>query len=78
MRMPQEELQNALRRINELEARKRELGEKLLLARAGKRDTGPAKQKVAKYMVVGDSILRKVVAEHADMKVQCCQAVLTE
>jgi hypothetical protein len=41
--MLQEELQNALLRINKLNARKRELGEKLLLARAGVRDTGPAK-----------------------------------
>jgi hypothetical protein len=36
----QEELQNALRQIDELKSRKRELEEKLLqLARAGKRDT---------------------------------------
>jgi hypothetical protein len=50
--MLQDELQNALRQINELKARNRELEEKLLLVEAGKRNTVPAKQKVAKCMVV--------------------------
>ena len=45
----------------------RELEEKLLLAGAGKRDTVTAKQKTAKCMVVGDSVVRNVGAEHTDM-----------
>jgi hypothetical protein len=67
VRMLQEELQNALRQIDELKARNRELEEKLLLVEAGKRKTVPAKQKVAKCMVVGDSLLHNVGAEHEDM-----------
>ena len=39
----QEELQNALRQIDDLKSRNRELEEKLLLVEAGKRDTVPAK-----------------------------------
>jgi predicted RNase H-like nuclease (RuvC/YqgF family) len=54
VRMLQDELQNALRQIEELKARNRELEEKLPLAGAGKRDTEHAKQKVAKCFVVGD------------------------
>jgi hypothetical protein len=42
--MLQEGLQNALRQIDELKARNRELEETLLLAGAGKRDTVHAKQ----------------------------------
>jgi hypothetical protein len=78
MRMLQEELQNALRQIDELKARYRELEEKLLLVETGKRDTVPAKQKVAKSMVVGYSVLRNVGAEHADMKVECIPGINTE
>jgi len=36
----------------------------------GKRGTVPAKQKVTKCMVVSDSMLRNVGAEHADMIVE--------
>jgi hypothetical protein len=38
MRSLQEDLQNALQQIDELEARKRELEAKLLMAGTGKRD----------------------------------------
>ena len=66
VRMIQEDLQNALRQIDELKARNRELEQKLILAGAGKRDTG-----TAKCMVFGDSIVGSVGAEHADMMVEC-------
>jgi hypothetical protein len=52
--MLKEELQIALRQIDELKARNRELEAKLLLVGAVKRDTVPAKQKVEKCMMVGD------------------------
>jgi hypothetical protein len=42
--MLQEELQNALRQIDELKARNRELEAKLLIAGTGKRDTMPTKK----------------------------------
>ena len=76
--MQQEDLQNALRQIDELKARNRELEEKSLLAGAGKRDTVPAKQKTAKCMVVGDTIVRSVGAEHADVMVECFLGIKTE
>jgi hypothetical protein len=36
------------------------------------------KQKVAKCMAVGDSIVRNVGADHADMKVECFPGIKTE
>ena len=77
-RMLRDELQNALRQIDELKARNRVLEEELLLAGTGKRDTVHAKQKVAKCVVVGDSMLRKDGAEHADMMVECFPGIETE
>jgi hypothetical protein len=74
----QQELQNAVQQIDELKARNREQEETLLLVEAGKRNTVPAKQKLANCMVVGDSFLRNVEAEHADMKVQCFPGLSTE
>jgi hypothetical protein len=74
----QEDLQNALRKIDELKARNREVEEKLLLVGAGKRDTVPAKQKSAKFMVVGDSVVRGVGAEHTEMIVECFLGIRTE
>jgi hypothetical protein len=71
VRMLQEELQNALRQIDELKARNRELEAKLQMAGTGERDTMPTKQKFTKCIVVGDSIVRNVGAEHVDMKVEC-------
>lgn len=74
----QEELQNALRQIDELKDRNRELEEKLLLVEGGRRDAVPAKQETAKCVVIGDSVLRNVGAEHADMKVECFPGINTE
>ena len=71
VRMLQEELRNALRQIDELKARNRELKANLLMEGARERGTMPTKQTVTKCMVVGDSIVRNVEAEHADMKVEC-------
>ena len=48
------------------------------MAGIGDRDTMPTKQKVTKCMVVGDSIVRNVGAEHADMKVECFPGIKTE
>jgi hypothetical protein len=45
---------------------------------AGKRNTVPAKQKVAKCMVVGDSLLPNVGAEYAGIKVECFPWINTE
>jgi len=78
VRMLKEELQNALRQIDELTARSRELEAKLLMAGTGERDTMPTKQNVTKCMVVGDSIVRSVGAEHADMNVECFPGIKTE
>jgi len=76
--MLQEELQNVLRQIDELKVSNRELEEKLLLAGAGKRDTVYAKQKLAKCMVVGDSLLRSVGADHEDTIVECFPGIKAE
>ena len=46
VRRLQEELQNALRQIDELKARYRELEAKLLMAGTEERDTIPTKQKI--------------------------------
>ena len=68
--MLQEELQNALRQIDELKARNRELYAKLQMTGTGERDTITTKQKVTKCLVVGDSVVRNVGAERADMNVE--------
>jgi len=78
VKMLQEELQNALRQIDELKVRNRELEAKLLMAGTGERDTMPTKQKVTKCMVVSDSIVRNVGAEPEDMKVECFPGIKTE
>ena len=38
----------------------------------------PKKQKFTKCTVVGDSMLRKVGVEHAEMKVECFLGIKTE
>ena len=78
MRVLQEELQNAPRQIGELKARNRELEAKLLMAGIGVIDTMPTKQNVTKCMVVGDSVVRNVGAEHSDMKVECFLGIKSE
>ena len=76
--MLQEELQNALRQIDELKARNRELYAKLQMTGTGERDTITTKQKVTKCLVVGDSVVRNVGAERADMNVECFPGIKTE
>jgi len=44
----------------------------------GRRDAVPAKQETAKCVVIGDSVLRNVGAEHVDMKVECFPGINTE
>jgi hypothetical protein len=76
--MLQEDLRNALRQIDELKARNRELQTKLLLVGDGKRDTVPAKQTFTKCMVVGESVLRSVGLEYVDKMVECFTGIKTE
>ena len=78
VRLLQEEQQNALRQIAVLKDRNRELEEKLLLVEGGRRDAVPAKQETAKCMVIGDSVLRNIGAEHADMKVEYFPGINSE
>ena len=86
LRMLQEDLQNTLRQIVELKARSRELDAKLLPMGTGKRERErerergrvPRKQRVMKCVVVGDSILGDVGAEHADVIVECIPGIKTE
>ena len=75
--MIQEDLQNAMRQIDELKARNRELETKLLMAGTGKRDTMPTKRKVTKCMVVTDSVFHNTGAEHADM-MECFPGIITK
>ena len=66
VRMLQEYLQNALLQIDELKAINRLREEKLLLAGSGKRDTVPAKQRVAKCMVIYYSLLKSIVLTNCE------------
>jgi hypothetical protein len=74
----QQDLQKAFRLIDELKARNKELEEELIQARAGKRDPVPVKYKAAKCMVVGDSMVRNVGADQADIRVECYPGIKTE
>jgi len=78
VKMLQEDLQNALRQIDELKAINRELEAKLLLAGTGKENAMPTKENYTKCMVVGDSIVRNVGTGHTDMTVQCFPGIKTE
>jgi len=64
--MLQEDLQKALRQIDELKARNRELEAELQMAETGIGDKMPKKHEVTKCVVVGDSILRNVGAEQVE------------
>ena len=66
--------------MDELKARNRELEAKLLMAGNGNRGTirVRTKQKVTKCVVVGDSMLRNVGAEHADLTAECFPGIKTE
>jgi hypothetical protein len=55
-----------------------ELEAKLLVVLGGKSDTVPAKKKVAKCMVVGDSVLPSAAAEHVDRIVECIPGITTQ
>jgi hypothetical protein len=76
--MLQEDLRNALRQIDELKARNRELETEYLLVGSGKRDTLPAKQTFTKCMVVGESVLRSIGLEYVDKIVECFTGIKTE
>jgi hypothetical protein len=67
-----------LRQIDELKVRNRELEAKLQMAGSGERDTMPTKQTGEKCMVIGDSIVRNVGADHADLEVECFPRIKTE
>jgi hypothetical protein len=58
--------------------RNRELETKLLMAGSWNRDTMPTNQRVRKGMVIVDSLLRIVGAEHADINVECFPGFKTE
>jgi len=77
VRVLKEKLQNALRQIDELKVRNRELEAKLQMAGSGKKGSMPTNQK-AKCMVVGDSLVRNVGTDHADMKAECFPGIKTE
>jgi hypothetical protein len=78
VRVLEEKLQNALRQIDELTVRNRELEAKLQMAGSGDKGSMPTKQKAVKCMVVGDSLVRNVGAEHADMNVECFPGIKTK
>jgi hypothetical protein len=72
------QIDDALWQIDELKAKNRELEAKLLMAGTGNTDTMPTKQKGRKCVVVGDSIVRNVGAEHVDMTVECFPGIKTD
>jgi hypothetical protein len=74
----QEDLQNVLRQIDDLKTRNRELEEKLLLVGAGRRDPVPAKQTPVKCMVIGDSMVHSVTADHINIRVECVPGITAE
>jgi hypothetical protein len=78
VRVLKEKLQNAMRQTDELTVRNRELEAKLQMAESGDKDSMPTKQKVVKCMVAGDSLVRNVGAEQANMKVECFPGIKTE
>ena len=78
VRLLQNDLQNALRLVDELKARNKELEEELIQARAGKRVLVLANYKATKLMVIGDSMVRNVGTEQAEMRVECFPGIKTE
>jgi len=78
VKLLQQDLQKALRRIDELKVRNKVLEEELIQARAGKRNPVPVKDKDSKCMVVGDSMVRNVGADQADIRVECFPGIKTE
>ena len=78
VRLLQNDLQNALRLVNELKARNKELEEELFQARVGKRVPVLANCKATKCMVIRDSMVRNVGSEQAEMRVECFTGIKTE
>jgi hypothetical protein len=72
-----DKLRNALKQIDETKVRNRELEARLQMVGSGVKDSMPTKQKVVKCMVVGNSLVRNVEAEHGDMKVECFLGIKT-
>jgi hypothetical protein len=70
-------LQSALRQIEELSARNRELEARLQVAGDGNKDSMPTNHRETKCMVVGDSLVRDVGVGYADMKVECFPGIKT-
>jgi hypothetical protein len=71
------DLESAVGQIDELKARNRKIETKLQTAVSGNANTMPTKQKVTKYVVIGDSVLRNVGAEHTDITVECLSGFKT-
>ena len=73
----QEQLQEALSQVNDLKVKNRELEAKLKMTRPEEKGLIPAENKVAKCLVVGDSLVRNVGLGHSDMKVECFPGIKT-
>ena len=71
-------IQKAFCLIDELKARNKELEEELIQARVGKKDPVLAKYKAAKCMVVGDSTVRNVGADLAEIMVKGFPRIKTD
>ena len=78
VRLLQNDLQNALRLVEKLKARNKELEEELIQARAGKRVPVLANYKATKCMVIGESMVRNVGSGQAEMRVECFPGIKTE
>ena len=72
------DLQKAFHLTDELKAINKELEEELIQARVGKKDPVPAKYKAAKCMVAGDSMVRNVGADLAEIGVECFPGIKTD
>jgi hypothetical protein len=58
-------------------ARNKHLEEELIQVRGGKRAPVSANYKAVKCMVIGDSMVRKVGSQQADMRVECFLGIKT-
>jgi hypothetical protein len=75
VRVLQEKLENALRQVDELKIRNKGLEAMLQIAGSGDKDLMTTREKEVKCMVVGDSLVRNVGAEHEGMKVECLPGI---
>jgi hypothetical protein len=78
VRVLQEKLENTLRQVDELKIRNKELEAILQMAGSGDIDSMTTREKEVKCMVVGDSLVRNVGAEHEGMMVECLPGIKTE